>query len=371
MNVKGGGVAFVYVVLNFGVLLSKGTHNTSTASIPTTTAHPTATTESTKNNTCDQNQTTLLPHTTSGSSKITETTVPTTASPATPKSTSSVAPQPASSATPKPTSTTTLKTISSTTLTTTSSATLKTTSSTTFKPPVTSNTSFSFKTIPYPTMTSVLSSTLPTSSSTYSSSISSKSPLSSSTTTVHPWYTPSTSTINNVTDSSANTSTTHVPKNEDNLGSHISAGTALGIFLIAFVFVGVGSFIFYKMKKKGNLPCQSCKVCLPRRRRRSSTSSRGPLTQDDATFVNITDPPRSERELFSIGEQDGGQDGRPSSMQRRGTEDDYFYDEIFGTSAFVDETTNRANTHLTVDDDDDDLGGLNIPDLVFKKSKRI
>ena len=120
-----------------------------------------------------------------------------------------------------------------------------------------------------------------------------------------------------------------------------------------------------------NLSCQCCKSFIPgRRRRRSSTSSRGPLTQDDATFVNISDPPRPDRELFSIGDQDGGQDGRQRSMQRRGTEDDYFYDEIFGQSAFVDETTNRANTYLSVADDDDDddiLGGLNIPDLIFKK----
>jgi hypothetical protein len=60
-------------------------------------------------------------------------------------------------------------------------------------------------------------------------------------------------------------------------------------------------------------------------------------------------------------------------MQRHGTEDDYFYDEIFGPSAFVDETTNRANTYLSVADDDDDdiLRGLNVPDLVFKTPKKM
>lgn len=103
---------------------------------------------------------------------------------------------------------------------------------------------------------------------------------------------------------------------------------------------------------------------MPKRKRRSSTSSQGPLTHDDTTFVHVSDPPRQERELFSIGDQDGGDDGRPTPRHRRGTEDDYFYDEIFEKSAFVDETTNRANTHLTVEDE---MSELNIPDLVFKK----
>lgn len=120
----------------------------------------------------------------------------------------------------------------------------------------------------------------------------------------------------------------------------------------------------YKLSNFSNLSCKPFKVFMPKRKRRSSTSSQGPLTQDDATFVHVSDPPRQERELFSIGDQDGGDDGRPTPRQRRGTEDDYFYDEIFEKSAFVDETTNRANTHLTVEDE---LSELNIPDLVFKK----
>ncbi|XP_060579074.1 uncharacterized protein LOC132736040 [Ruditapes philippinarum] len=157
-------------------------------------------------------------------------------------------------------------------------------------------------------------------------------------------------------------------------GLHINTDLVLEIVFIVICLAIAGGFITYVLKKKGIIPCQRCKSCLPGRRRRlSSTSSRGPLTQDDATFVNISDPPRQERELFSIGDQDGGQDGRQRSMQRRGTEDDYFYDEIFGQSAFVDETTNRANTYLSVADDDDDdiLSGLNVPDLVFKTPNKM
>ncbi|XP_060579073.1 uncharacterized protein LOC132736039 [Ruditapes philippinarum] len=157
-------------------------------------------------------------------------------------------------------------------------------------------------------------------------------------------------------------------------GFHINTDLVVEIVFIVLCLVIAGSFMTFLLKKKGYISCQRCRSCLhERRRRRSSTSSRGPLTQDDATFVNISDPPRQERELFSIGDQDGGQDGRQRSLQRRGTEDDYFYDEIFGQSAFVDETTNRANTYLSVADDDDDdiLSGLNVPDLVFKTPKKM
>lgn len=101
------------------------------------------------------------------------------------------------------------------------------------------------------------------------------------------------------------------------------------------------------------------------RKRRSSTSSHGPLTPDDATFVTITESPR-ERELFSIEDKDGGQNGRPFSSRKQSTDDDYFYDEIFEKSAFVDAATNRANKRLTVDDDADDDDELTVPDLVFK-----
>lgn len=55
-------------------------------------------------------------------------------------------------------------------------------------------------------------------------------------------------------------------------------------------------------------------------------------------------------------------------MRRRDTEDDYFYDEIFGRSDFADESTTRANKQLMSDQEEADaLEELGIPDLVFKK----
>lgn len=117
-----------------------------------------------------------------------------------------------------------------------------------------------------------------------------------------------------------------------------------------------------------SVSCKRCLQVIPTRKRSASTSSQAQLTQDDATFVAPSGP-RQERELFSIADQDGGDDGRPPQRGRRSTEDDYFYDEIFERSAFVDESTNRANKHLTIeqDDDDEELGNMNVPDLVFKK----
>lgn len=146
-------------------------------------------------------------------------------------------------------------------------------------------------------------------------------------------------------------------------GSRLPFVTTIVIFLGVLLVILAGTLILLYWRKKG-MRCPRFKVYIPIRKRHSSTSSIGPLTRDDPTFVTVTEP-RQERELFSIGDQDGGDDGRPA-MKRRNTEnDDYFYDEIFEKSEFVDKATNRANKHLTVEDEDDE--DLNVPDLVFKK----
>ena len=99
-----------------------------------------------------------------------------------------------------------------------------------------------------------------------------------------------------------------------------------------------------------------------KRKRNSSTISHNPLTTDDSDLVVPQD-----RELFSIGDQDGGEDGRIRSRTRADADDDYFYDEIFERSAFVDEQTNKTNKQLTVEDFDDEF---DIPDLIFKPAAR-
>lgn len=117
------------------------------------------------------------------------------------------------------------------------------------------------------------------------------------------------------------------------------------------------------------ISCNTCKRYARISKRTSSISSRGPLTENDATFVvESQEPPPQERELFSIGDQDGGEDGRPSSLRRRGTEDEFFYDEIFERSEFTDESTSRANKQLISEQEERDiLEELGIPDLEFKK----
>ncbi|KAH3804164.1 hypothetical protein DPMN_132446 [Dreissena polymorpha] len=104
-----------------------------------------------------------------------------------------------------------------------------------------------------------------------------------------------------------------------------------------------------------------------------SISSTGQFASNDATF--FTDPPRpnQERQLFSIGDQDGGDDGRPNYNLRRRlpTEDEFFYDEVFEKSALVDERTQRANKQLVSDDDSERmLDELEVPDLEFKKPSK-
>jgi len=99
-----------------------------------------------------------------------------------------------------------------------------------------------------------------------------------------------------------------------------------------------------------------------------------PLAETDPTFVVGLPKPGQERELFSIGDQDGGQDGRrpPQARSRRDTEDDFFYDEVFERSAFVDENTRRANQNLTLDNDDFErmLDEYEVPDLDLKKPSK-
>lgn len=127
----------------------------------------------------------------------------------------------------------------------------------------------------------------------------------------------------------------------------------VGVMGVAILTVIV--YIYTRRRRKlSYLPCTE-----GRKRRSSTTSFNNPLTTTDDSDV----VPR-DRELFSIGDQDGGDDGRHVGPRNPvPTDDDYFYDEIFERSAFVDERTNKSNKQLTVDDFDDDF---DLPDLTFK-----
>ncbi|KAL4219988.1 hypothetical protein ACF0H5_020399 [Mactra antiquata] len=154
-------------------------------------------------------------------------------------------------------------------------------------------------------------------------------------------------------------------------GLNISLPVSIGIIVATTSLIVVGAILYLYVRKRRPYICIKCLNVLQSRRRRSSTSSQGPLTQDDATFVTPS-VRRTEQELFSIADQDGGEDGRQVPRGRRGTEDDYFYDEIFERSAFVDESTYRANKQLTIEhvDEDEILGDTHVPDLIFKKPNK-
>ncbi|WAR28388.1 hypothetical protein MAR_014092 [Mya arenaria] len=157
----------------------------------------------------------------------------------------------------------------------------------------------------------------------------------------------STTTTTTVTTDNSTSSSTHKTTISDLL--HIPTSTAIAIFVVVLVVL-VGLVLLYAfLYKKGT----------------------GPLADNDPTFVVGLPKPGQDRELFSIGDGDGVEDGRPDARRRsrRGTEDEFFYDEIFEHSAFVDETTNRANKQLTVKDDDFErmLDELEVPDLEFKR----
>ncbi|XP_052784918.1 uncharacterized protein LOC128220527 [Mya arenaria] len=179
----------------------------------------------------------------------------------------------------------------------------------------------------------------------------------------------STTTTTTVTTDNSTSSSTHKTTISDLL--HIPTSTAIAIFVVVLVVL-VGLVLLYAfLYKKGWISCATCKNYVRIRKRTLSISSTGPLADNDPTFVVGLPKPGQDRELFSIGDGDGVEDGRPDARRRsrRGTEDEFFYDEIFEHSAFVDETTNRANKQLTVKDDDFErmLDELEVPDLEFKR----
>lgn len=93
------------------------------------------------------------------------------------------------------------------------------------------------------------------------------------------------------------------------------------------------------------------------RGRSSTTGSHHPLEPDE---VEDFPPPRTERELFSIGDHDD------IDMRRGGAapDDGYYFDEIYEKSAFVDEATNSSIKELKIPTESDD-----VPDLLFRSPR--
>lgn len=163
-------------------------------------------------------------------------------------------------------------------------------------------------------------------------------------------------------------------------------GIVAGGIVVAVVVFGVVVCCLNKRRKL-------CPNWSLKRPRGSSTTSFEPLTNEESRVSNMPEK-NCAKELFSVRDQNGEGKGQPRSRLRHGTlqepdggyegqqsfwnapQDDYFYDEIFDRSAFVDVTTNRANKDLTLltendyfdDENVPDLGDANVPDLVFKAS---
>ncbi|KAH3804148.1 uncharacterized protein LOC127836243 [Dreissena polymorpha] len=178
-------------------------------------------------------------------------------------------------------------------------------------------------------------------------------------------------TSTTATDAMDTTTTNHKNTIEDML--HMSTGTAIGVLLAVLCAIGGIAFLLAYLYKKGKLSCATCRNYVRIRKRTLSISSTGQSAGNDATFVTDPTRPNQERQLFSIGDQDGGDDGRPNTNLRRRlpTEDEFFYDEVFEKSAFVDERTQRANKQLVSDDDFERmLDELEVPDLDFKKPSK-
>nr|XP_022288856.1 uncharacterized protein LOC111100966 [Crassostrea virginica] len=126
------------------------------------------------------------------------------------------------------------------------------------------------------------------------------------------------------------------------------------ICLIAFIGIIILLYILLKKFRYSNWFLRLTNLT---RRRSSTTGSHHPLEPDD---VEDLPPPRTERELFSIGDHDDIDTG----MGGAAPDDGYFFDEIYEKSAFVDENTNTSIKELKIPSESD-----NVPDLLFRSSR--
>ncbi|XP_061171397.1 uncharacterized protein LOC133180946 [Saccostrea echinata] len=128
------------------------------------------------------------------------------------------------------------------------------------------------------------------------------------------------------------------------------------IIVICIVAVIALLVLMYTLYKKLRYSKSCVRLKNLTRRRSSTTGSHHPLEPDE---VEDLPPPRTERELFSIGDHDD------IDTRLGGAPDDgYFFDEIYEKSAFVDEVTNSSLKELRIPTESD-----NVPDLLFRSSR--
>ncbi|KAL3846911.1 hypothetical protein ACJMK2_017859 [Sinanodonta woodiana] len=161
----------------------------------------------------------------------------------------------------------------------------------------------------------------------------------------------------------------------------MDAGTALGISFGVATLVVLTGIIIYCLRKRGKLKCcdDGIEKCIQKHRKRkkpmkSFNASNDCLTNDEedddkidscsGQTLETLNAPKLARELFSIEDHDNDVSRRRQRRHSDDTADDgYFYDEIFETSAFVDERTNRSIKNLT---EEGEFEEDSIPDMIFR-----
>lgn len=136
----------------------------------------------------------------------------------------------------------------------------------------------------------------------------------------------------------------------------VSGGVVAVIILLFVIGIACLLLILY-LRRSGKLQRFILLKGSLRARRDSSSSSRRPLEPDDIDHErdgdNVDMPKPRDGEMFTI--EDFETDLGDTDRQSRGTNDEYFYDEVFGKSVFEDETTKASigQLYLAAEDDDE------------------
>ncbi|XP_071085880.1 uncharacterized protein [Haliotis cracherodii] len=156
--------------------------------------------------------------------------------------------------------------------------------------------------------------------------------------------TTATSTTSPTLKSSISTTSGYPPGPGMNAGTGVGVAIGVGLLLIGCVLV------LYYLHRTGRLKWFTARG---RPRRSSTSSSRRPLEPDDTESVDAM-PRVTDGDMFAIA------DDHDHDHDREQAEDGYFYDEVFGSSEFEDETTKASNKELFSVSSDE------VPDLLLR-----
>ncbi|XP_071085881.1 uncharacterized protein [Haliotis cracherodii] len=152
--------------------------------------------------------------------------------------------------------------------------------------------------------------------------------------------------------SSSNTTATSTtsPTLKSSIRPGMNAGTGVGVAIgVGLLLIGCVLVLYY-LHRTGRLKWFTARG---RPRRSSTSSSRRPLEPDDTESVDAM-PRVTDGDMFAIA------DDHDHDHDREQAEDGYFYDEVFGSSEFEDETTKASNKELFSVSSDE------VPDLLLR-----